>query len=285
MLLFSGVEGAFGVDGVSASSHAQSSEADGTSTQKRPNPALVVVGTGIQWAAHTTMAAERAIQDADRVVFAVTDPWAARWIASLNDRHESLEYPRDGTPRAAIYDGMVARVLELLNQGCNVCAVFYGSPAWLTQPAHLAIGRARQRGFKAQMLPGVSSVECLLAELGIDPGTLGFQVYEATRFLVRPSVFDPHAHLVLCQVGVIGQRASTETIARDRVAQGLELLQRLLSRHYPPQHEVVLYEAASSPIAASRIEEHRLEKLCDATPSALSTLYVPPLAPSTLSER
>lgn len=277
MLLSSEVEGPAGGGAVSPPSSPSTGSAEAA---QRSNPVLIVAGLGIQWAAHTTTAARRAIETADHVVSAVADPWAARWIASLNERHESLEYPRDGTPRAAIYEGMVARVLELLNQRYNVCAVFYGSPAWLAQPAHLAIARARQQGFAAQMLPGVSAVECLLTELGIEPGALGLQVYEATRFIVNAGACNPQSHLVLCQVGVIGQRASLRAAGRERVAGGLGLLQRQLSRHYPPEHALVLYEAASSPLQESRIEEHSLEKLCDACPSALSTLYVPPLAPA-----
>jgi precorrin-6B methylase 1 len=246
-------------------------------SEKPAGPALVVVGSGIQWGAQTTAAAERAIRGADRVLFAVADPWAARWLSSLNTTSESFQYPRDGTPRADIYATMVARVLELLSQGNNVCAVFYGSPAWLTQPAHLAVRGARERGYRARMLPGISAVECLLAELGIDPGEHGLHVYEATNFLVRSFPHNPHAHLVLCQVGIVGQRRSAPALPRAGVLRGLKLLRRQLSCHYPRDHKVVLYEAPQSPLQESRVEEHSIEMLCDVSTSALSTLYVPPL--------
>lgn len=280
MLLSCGLQQAPDVDVVSAARSPDPEERGAGVTRKRQSPSVIVVGTGIQWAAQTTAAAQGAIVAADRVLFAVTDPWAARWLTSLNERSESFEYPRDGTPRAQIYERWVLRVLESLNQGHNVCAVFYGSPAWLAQPAHWTIRRARESGYEARMLPGVSAIECLLAELGVDPGSLGLQVYEATSFVLGTNVYNPHAPLVLCQIGVMGQRNSLATTPRENVVRGLQLLSQKLGRHYPAGHRVILYEAAAGPYQSARIEEHSLEKLCDASPSPLSTLYVSPVAPS-----
>ena len=45
---------------------------------------LVVVGTGIQWGGQTTLAAQRAIQAADRVLFAVADAGTVAWLRSLD---------------------------------------------------------------------------------------------------------------------------------------------------------------------------------------------------------
>src|SRR5690242_4178786 len=120
--------------------------------------ALVIVGTGIQWAGQTTLAAERAIKVADRVLYAVADPGAARWIAERNPAAESLPYPRTATKRRAIYDEMVERILAEVRQGKKVCVVFYGHPGVFARATHEAIRRARSEGFPARMLPGVSAL-------------------------------------------------------------------------------------------------------------------------------
>ena len=245
---------------------------------------LIVVGTGIQWASQTTLAAQRAMQLADQVLFAVADPWAARWIREQSPGAESFEYPRDGRARRHIYASMVERVLAALEGGRRVCAVFYGSAAVLTEPAHAAIRRARELGHVASMLPGVSFLDCLFADLGVDPGASGCHLFEATDFLVRRRPVDVFAPLVLCQVGLLGNRAAFDSAESTVIARALGLLARRLEQHYPPEHEVVLYEAASSPAAAPRVERLRLADLGGAKVSGISTLFVPALGRAPLDE-
>jgi hypothetical protein len=40
--------------------------------------------------------------------------------------------------------------------------------------------RSSTDGFDAVMLPGISAEDCLFADLGIDPGMIGCQSFEAT---------------------------------------------------------------------------------------------------------
>lgn len=236
---------------------------------------LLVVGTGIQWAAHTTLAAQAAIRDADRVLFAVTDAWSARWIRELNPRAESLKYPRDGRPRLAIYDEMVDRILLELERSPRVCAAFYGSPSVLARPAHESVRRAREAGHQAAMLPGVSSLDCLFADLGVDPGDGGCQLFEAGDFVRRARRVDSSAHLVLFQIAMAQNRGTFEPAAPS-VREGLLAIQELLSSWYSPEHRLVLYEASAHPLCAARTESIALGSLHEATLSEVTTLYVPP---------
>jgi len=247
---------------------------------RRGSPAsLIVVGTGIQWAGQTTLAAQRAIERAERVLFAVADPWSARYIRSLSGNAQSFEYPRDGRPRRQIYHDMVAQILAELRRGHQVCAVFYGSPAILTYPAHEAVRRSRAEGFAAWMLPAVSSLECLFADLDIDPVERGCQVFEAGRFLDSRFLIDPRAHLILCQIALIGNTGTFDRADGIRRRSGLRLLGRRLAEIFPPEHEGILYEAAAHPLAHPRAERVLLAELGEADTSEISTLYVPPLTP------
>ncbi len=115
---------------------------------------LLVVGTGIQWAAHATLAAQAAIRDADSVLFAVTDAWSARWIRELNPRAESLKYPRDGRPRLAIYEEMVSRSRFWSSSvrgefAPHSTGALRCSRGRRTSP----VRRAREAGHQAAMLP------------------------------------------------------------------------------------------------------------------------------------
>jgi precorrin-3B methylase len=245
---------------------------------------LVVVGTGIQAGGQATLAAGRAIERADRVLFAVVDPLTVAWVRSLHPGAESLPYPMDDTPRRQTYLDMVERILAELRKGLRVCAVFYGHPGMLTLPAHEAVARARREGFRVRMLPGVSALDCLIADLGVDPGLDGCQMYEATDFLIRGRGFDAHVPLVLWQVGFIGNLGFFDERDRAGIARGLAILTEALLARYAPEHEVVLYEAAVLPTDAPRMERVALADLARATVTDLTTLYVPPRAPAAVDE-
>src|SRR5947207_15537569 len=100
---------------------------------------------------------------------------------------------------------MVEQILQAVRAGRQVCGAFFGHPAVLVDPAHAAVRRAREEGYPAAILPGISAEACLFADLGIDPGVCGCQSYEATDFLVRPRAFDTGTALVLWQVGALAE--------------------------------------------------------------------------------
>jgi precorrin-6B methylase 1 len=244
---------------------------------------LVVVGTGIQWGGQMTLAAQSAIQAADHVFFAVTDPWAVRFIRGLNPAAESLSYPRDGRPRRTIYDAMTKRIVLALAGGKRVCAAFYGSPTFLVRAGHASIAAARLAGHEARMLPGITSVECLAADLGIDLGESGYQLFEATDFLVRPRQVDPHSYLILCQVALIGQHSAFEADSA-RIRKGLDILRRRLAEVFGARHRVQIYEAARHPLAHHRVIEVELRDLASVELSEVSTLCVPPRGRAPIDE-
>jgi uncharacterized protein YabN with tetrapyrrole methylase and pyrophosphatase domain len=170
---------------------------------------------------------------------------------------------------------MVARILLELDKGHRVCAAFYGNPAVLTDPAHEAIRVARARGHAADMLPGVSFLDCLFADLGVDPGARGVQVFEATDLIVRKHTLDVNAPLVVCQIGMIGTRAAQESGGTTRASAGLALLERRLTPYYGPDHRVLIYEAARQASERARTETVALSALRQGNVSGLSSLYVP----------
>ncbi|QSQ22427.1 hypothetical protein JY651_46165 [Pyxidicoccus parkwayensis] len=245
---------------------------------------LVIAGTGIQWAGQTTHAARTAIEAADRVLFAVADPWTVQWLRGLKPSAESLPYASGDTPRRLIYQEMVQRILAPVREGLRVCAVFYGHPGVLHDAAHAALRQARAEGLPARMLPGVSFLDCLYADLGVDPGQHGCQVHEATDFLIRGRAFDVHSPLVLSQIAAIGNPGFFDAANTERIQRGLRVLSEVLRRRYPASHEAIIYEAAVLPIHPPRMTRVTLEALATAAISDVSTLYVPPLGPAPVDE-
>jgi len=239
---------------------------------------LTIVGTGIEVGAHLTLAAKAAIEQADRLVYSVSDPVTAAWLTELNPTAEPLYNPEAFHHRAEMYRAAVARILELLDEGGLVCAAFYGHPGVFADPPHMALRAARERGFQARMLPGVSAEDCLYADLGIDPAE-GFQSFEVTDFLIRKRRFDPHCPLLLWQIAVIGHRA----VYRGETSRaGLRVLCDVLAPHYGRDHRVILYEAAIYAVIPPVIDELALGDLPEATPGERASLYLPPIGEAPL---
>lgn len=245
------------------------------------NGALVVVGTGIRHQDHITAEAEQYIRQADKVLYVIPGPWAEEWMCSLNATAESLVplYAKN-SKRLDTYGEMVAKVMSFVRQGLAVTAVFYGHPGVFVLPSHGMVEQARAEGYVAWMCPGVSAEDCLFAEVGIDPAGAGCQSFEATDFLVHHRRFDPHSHLIIWQVGVIGHVGSTATKEKT----GLQMLVDDLVPHYGLEHTVILFESAPHAQYRSRIEQFPLKQLPETRMMSISTLYVPPKAEAVLDQ-
>jgi len=237
---------------------------------------LAFVGTGLYAAGQITPEALASIREAERLFHLVVDPISSRWLQELHPSAESLfdAYAHE-KPRRASYDEMEARVLAPIRQGRSVCVALYGHPGVLVDPSHRAIEQARSEGHSARMLPGVSSEDCLFANLGIDPAARGCQSFEATDFLVRKRGFDPRSALILWQIGAIG--VTTYRREEPWSRGGLKILSEALRRRYPRGHRVAVYEASRFAIGEPSIQVLPLERLGQARVSTSSTLYVPPI--------
>jgi uncharacterized protein YabN with tetrapyrrole methylase and pyrophosphatase domain len=234
---------------------------------------LTVVGTGIDAGGQLTPQARAAFAAADEALFLVGDPIAFRLLELLNPRASSLhELYENGKDRLATYEEMVDAMLAPLRAGRTVCAAFYGHPGIYAYPAHAAIKQARAEGFPARMFPGVSSLDCLFADLGLDPAARGCQIHHATDFVLRRTRPDTTATLILLQIDVIGQPAQLPEPDWSR----FPVLVECLEEFYPPGHEVIAYEASPFPVAGPKIERMPLSELDPARLSAGMTLVVPP---------
>ena len=236
---------------------------------------LTVVGTGIRLS-QMSLEARAAIRSADQVLYSVADPVTEAAIQKLNATAESLQ-PFYGPDKYCLvtYREMVQRILFFVRQRLDVCAVFYGHPGVFVYSSHEAIRRARREGFVATMLPAPSSEDCLFADLGIDPASSGCQSFEATDFLIRRRRFDPCSHLILWQVGHIGNWKPEK---QDGSA-NLHTLVEVLCEHYDARHRTVLYQAAQYASCDPLIQRVRLAQIPHAAISPVTTLYVPPRGP------
>lgn len=235
---------------------------------------LVCVGVGMTLGSHITPLSRSHIEQADVVFTALSDGVIELWLEKMNANVRSLQpLYREGRPRTETYREMVETLLAEVRAGKRVCGAFYGHPGVFATPAHKAIEIARGEGFEAFMEPGVSAEDCLYADLGFDPGTFGCQHYEASQFMLYRRRVDPSAYLVLWQVGVAGDRSSAR-FSTGRAYRAV--LVEVLERHYPREHDIIAYEAATLPTRKPRITRTTLSQLPVLELGMQTTLVIPP---------
>jgi len=250
---------------------------------RKKSGGLFVVGTGINSLYHLTPEARARIKHADTVLHAVPDAVTEGVIHKINPHNESLRgFYGEGKCRIQTYREMTEYTLTAVRSGRVVCMVFYGHPAVFVMSSHEAVMRARAEGYPAYIIPAVSAADCLFADLGIDPGEVGCQTFEATDFLLFNRRHDTRSYLLLFQVGGIGDLAYSSKGYRQDC---LHILVESLLREYSPRHEVIIYEAGTHPFSRPRIGRVELVALnaCDLSPT--STLCVPPQGKATVNRQ
>lgn len=239
---------------------------------------LVCVGTGMRMAGQMTPIARSYIETADVVVAAVPNIFAKKWIQEISKEYICLlsfysECDVEGKNRKDTYRRMTDTIMEQVRAGKTVCAAFYGHPGVFACISHMAISEARAEGISAHMEPGISAEDCLVADIGIDPGLNGMQTMETTQYMIYDRKIDPTSLLILWQPGLAGDL----TLKRfDTNPAFLQVLVNKLARDYPLDHEVYLYEAATHPLEQTRIDKLKLKDLPNATLRQVTTLVIPP---------
>jgi len=229
---------------------------------------------GMMLGAHIGPRARATIEQAEVVFGAASDPIVELWLQQMHPDVRSLQpCYAEGKSRHDTYREMVEVMLAEVRAGRRVCGAFYGHPGVFARVPHKAIAQARAEGFEAHMEAGVSAEDCLYADLGIDPGEVGCQHYEASQFMFYRRRIDPSAYLVLWQVGVAGDR-SVRRSSTGRAHR--RLLVERLAEDYPADHVVTLYEAATLPIMAPRMERMPMSKLVDTDLQLQTTMVLPP---------
>jgi hypothetical protein len=239
---------------------------------------LVVIGSGIKSISQFTLEAVAHIEHADVVFYAVADPATEKFIETKNPNSVDL-YPLydDDKPRHKTYTQMAEVMLRKVRQGHNVVGVFYGHPGVFVNPSHRAIAIARDEGFEAFMLPAISAEDVLYADLGVDPSRPGCQTVEATDLLLRDRPLLTDSHVIIFQVGCVGDMGFKFNGFGN---QHFPVLVDRLAAEYGEQHTLTHYIAAQYPGVEPIVERYTIAQLRQPEiakrVTGISTFYLPP---------
>jgi len=222
---------------------------------------LVIVDTGVVAVNQVTVEGHRWIQQSDRVLFLGADSVTEHWLAKLNENVESL----DGLETA---DEIVEQMLDHVRAALAVCLAYHGRSALVAQVLRQAIALGRAEKMLSAIVPGVSPLDCLFADLGLDPLRDGCQIFAAEHLTEHGRRIDPGTALIV-------------SLSDD--AAHADLL-KLLRKEYAAERQAVIYEPARYIVIEPVIRHGATGEIGEQDLAGASYLYIPANQPTNANE-
>lgn len=238
-----------------------------------------IAGLGLQTVSQVTREVEYAIRSSREVLYLDTGVATRSFLESLCPRITSLyeESYAEEDPRVNAYQHMAARVVDAALDHPPVTFAIHGHPLVATHPPFLVLELANVLDMRVTVLPGISAIDAILADLRIDPVIHGIQMYEATDLLLRRRPLQSDVPAIIWQIGPLETGLHTMAVSRpERFARFIAYVRK----YYPPQHEVAAIYCSPHPILPPAILRFALEDMGNYAREfhAGFTLYVPPAA-------
>jgi len=234
---------------------------------------IVIAGLGIRGRDQVTEEVRAALHDADVVFHSVSDAITREWLETTAESvHDLNELYMDGRPRIESYRSMAEQVVGRAQNGATVVFAVYGHPCVLHTGVQLTLRAAAERGVATRVLPGVSSIDGMLAAAGIDFGFGGLHVLEASDMLMYGRMPQVEGHVVILQVAIAGPRI--HRAGGHRGAFSAHVIRRLATL-YPPDHPALHFRLAASPHAEDFLRWTTVRELPSEQWTNASSLYLP----------
>ncbi|MGP4114852.1 SAM-dependent methyltransferase [Streptomyces sp. 4N509B] len=241
---------------------------------------ITIVGIGTVSVMQMTKEADAALANVDALYVLhaqsiVLDYLRRHYDAPVTDL--SVTYAED-KPRRQTYHEVAQAVMDAATEGAgrHVAYVTSGHPLVLVTPSQLILKAAEKRTIPVAIVPGLSSLDTVWADLRFDPGPDGAMMFDATSLLLRRYTLDSTVPLFLWQVNTVETSLfSTHKNRPERFTR----LQEYLLRFYPADHVAKLVHSASFPISRAEVRDVPIGEMGILAEIATSQhiLYVPPV--------
>jgi uncharacterized protein YabN with tetrapyrrole methylase and pyrophosphatase domain len=236
-----------------------------------------IVGTGIVGTHQLTREAEEVIRRSRQTFLIASGYGVADYLRTLCPEVTDLgALYEPGRNRLPTYQKMAATVIAAAERHTPVCLATYGHPWVYCYPTTLITQAAAHLGLHVEVFPGVSALDTLIVDLGMDIADNGIQMYEATDVLLRRRPIQNDVNCVLWQPTVVGDpTCPSEWYEQEQFIP----LQSYLLGFYPADHEVVLVTTKTYPLTRSVVLRLPLGELARHLSGApgVGTLYIPAL--------
>ncbi len=238
---------------------------------------IYIVGLGIVQVDQITRETERAISSSKEILY------VERGLAVdtfLRERCEVVtdltQLYHDETDRLDTYRRMAASVIAAALDHSPVTFALYGHPLIFAYPPFLVQQMARCFDLTVKILPAISAMDCIFADLAVDPSMNGLQIFEATEMLLRGRPLQVDVPVLIWQIGSLetglysGRQSRPERFDR--------FLEHVLA-FYPATHTVFAVHSSTHPLLRSEVIEFKIGEIGSHSSKlhAGFSLYIPPL--------
>ena len=221
---------------------------------------LYIAGLGLQTVTQVTREVESAIRCSREVLYLDTGVATRPFLQTICGRVTSLyeqSYAEDAS-RVSAYEHMAARVVAAALDHPPVTFAIHGHPLVAAHAPFLVLELAKALDLEVSVLPGVSAIDTILADLRLDPVVHGLQMYEATDLLLRRRPLLPDVPAIIWQIGPL--ETGLHSMAVSRPERFTRFIAHL-SQYYPPRHEVAAIYCAPHPLMPPEILYFPLEEM------------------------
>lgn len=212
--------------------------ADETAAVDRPEPGLIVVGSGPQPARHLSQRALQDVEEADSVFCLLPHAAFVQLQEVRSDAVDLTHHLCDIADEPFDPHRIEDRVMASVRAGQRACVVVSSG---LIAISLQLLKRARQEGHRARCEAGVSAESILCADLALESGVQGLQSLEAQVLLEQERQIDNRSQLLVWLAPPRDERDAAHSMQAL-----LSHLQDRLQMDYPAGHEIVIYFPASA---------------------------------------
>ena len=195
-------------------------------------PRLVLAGFGASSALQLTVEAQQMAVHIGRVVALGLPERLRALLARQGVTVTPLDDLFAGRPFAEGYAAVAQAVLARAEKDPPAMFISQGSPLLMNAITRFLVAEALRLELSLRVFPGVSPVDVIVAEVGVDVGRTGLMTISASGLLARKAALNPRAPLLLLELaGVRPEGASAEAYGP---------LVELLRGEYPESQPITL---------------------------------------------
>lgn len=215
--------------------------------QREPN--IILLGHGVTDTLQLTVEAQRVLARVGKLYAIYLPPNLKQYLKSLRVECVDLSdrFAR-GRAFSDAYLDVADFILRRTAEERPVVLLSQGNPLFLNSLNRFLIMQARQRKLSVKVYPGVSQLDALVCDLGLDVGTFGLQLFDATRLVSRKQQINPSVPLLLLQPAGF---AAVKVGSQERDPKDYQPLIGYLAQFYPAEQPVTLMGAANGRTAAA----------------------------------
>jgi hypothetical protein len=203
-------------------------------------PDIVLLGYGVDDTLQITVESQRLLASTGKAYTLGLPPNLARLLKSMRVETDDLSgHLTPGRPYGEAYLDVAEILLRRAAEERPVLFLTYGNPMFLNSLSRFLFLQAGQRGLRLQVKPGISQLDLIISDLGLDVGAFGLQLFDARRLVAKRQQVDPRVPLLVLQLA--GLAAETVPAATERPPDAaFGPLREYLGQAYPGDHLVTL---------------------------------------------